>query len=89
MRLTELLSEVKFKIDMAMLVKLLLRVIVGVTICLIAITFIALFGLIMVFVPFALIWAFANQCNEKAEITRAYKILMRRYYENQLFQNEV
>ena len=72
-----------------MLVNLLLRVIAGVVICFIAITFSALVGLVMVFFPFALIWAFANQCNEKAEITRAYKILMRRYYENQLFQNEV
>jgi hypothetical protein len=79
---------VKFKIDMAMLVKLLLRVIAGIVVCFIAVSFSALFGLIMVFFPFALILAFANQRNEKAEITKAYKILMRRYYENQLFQNE-
>lgn len=74
---------------MAMLVNLLLRVIAGVVICFIAITFSVFVGLVMVFFPFALILAFANQRNEKAEITRAYKVLMRRYYENQLFQNEM
>jgi hypothetical protein len=79
---------VKYKINMAMLVNLLLRVIAGVIICFVAISFSALFSLVMVFFPFALIWALANQGNEKAEIAKAYKILMRRYYENNLFQNE-
>ncbi len=75
--------------NMAMLGNLLLRMIVGIITSLIAISLIFLISLIMLFFPLALIWTFARQCDDKAEVTKAYNTLMKRYYQNNLFQSEV
>lgn len=72
---------------MTKLMNLAYRVILGLVTCVIVLSIGILTGLIFAFFPFALLWAFANQHAENAEIAKAYRSLMKRYHDGELFES--
>ncbi len=54
--------------------------------CFLVIGFAVLLGFVLVFLPVIFIVELANRQTEKAKITKTYNSLIRRYYNNTLFQ---